>query len=326
MRYGSSTPVEDEDDSPRRVLTLQHLLYLEALVEERSVTRAAERSGIGQPAMSNALSRMRQVLKDPLLIPTRGGMEPTLRAVDLARRSRELGAVLDGRADAQQPFILSESTAHWRILASDGIIKLLMAPVMTLAVNEAPRMRFAARPGDPRRVQEFLRDGEFDLAITFLRNPPPDLRQVMLPHQKLVCIARKGHPAIGSKLTLKQFLAQRHVRWGGPPSTYATFEAIVDEALGELNHARDVALTVPTLSLIAEMVGQSDMIGVVPEPAALLAPQQPPLQILRLPFKVPAVEISVIWHERLHRDPGHQWLRQAIIENGQRQLRAIQRV
>lgn len=304
----------------RHRLNLQHLHYLEALVEERNVTRAADRMGISQPAMSTALARLRSVLSDPLLVHTRRGMEPTPRALELARRSRDIGAILEGHSVTGESFSLKECATHWRMMASDGIAKALMPPLMKVAGNEAPMMRFSVHPGDPRRMHEYLRDGDFDIVLAFVRNPAPDLRQVTVLPQRLVCIARKGHPRISGKFTLKRFLAEAHVRWGGPPIGHATLESMVDEALEALGHARRVTLLVASLHVLPDVAAQSDLIAVVPEQLAMAASAILPIQVLPLPFKVPPVEVSVTWHERLHNDPGHKWLRQTLISMG----RAIQ--
>ena len=299
---------------PLSRVNFNHLRYLEALVEERNVTRAADRMGISQPAMSTALARLRTVLDDPLLVHTRNGMEPTPRAMDLARRSREISDILAGRGTSDDAFVLAESTMHWRIMASDGIARSFMPPLMKLVGQAAPNMRFTVHPGDPRRLHEYLRDGDFDLAIAFVRNPSPGLRQVIVLQQQLVCIARQGHPQIDSPLTLKQFLTESHVRWGGPPMGHATLESMIDETLESIGHARRISMQVSSLHVLPDVVAQSDLLAVVPEQLASAASALLPIQMLPLPFEVPQVEVSLTWHERLHQDPGHRWLRQSLLD------------
>lgn len=303
-------------------LNLQHLQYLEALVEEGNVTRAADRMGISQPAMSTALARLREVLNDPLLVHTRHGMEPTPRARELARRSRDIGAILDGRSVTGEAFVLDECTTAWRLMASDGIARAFMPGLMKVAGRDAPLMRFSVQAGDPRRMHEYLRDGDFDMVLTFVRNPAPDLRQVNILPQRLLCIARQGHPRIDGALDLPGFLAESHVRWGGPPLGHATLEAMLDETLETLGHARRVSLLVPSLHVLPDVVAQSDLLAVVPEQVAHSTAAILPLQVLPLPFEAPVVEVSVAWHERQHHDPGHKWLRQTLIEIGRAAVQA----
>lgn len=297
-------------------LNLQHLLYLQALVEERHVTRAADRMGIGQPAMSAALAKMRIVFRDVLLVKTTTGMEPTARALELVRKIRDISDLLEGRGISQEEFDPSASRTHWRVMASDGIARVLLPALMGAAGREAPRMRFTVHPGDPRRVSEYLRDGDFDLAISFVRSPPSELRQMLLYPQKLVCIARAGHPTIRGSLSLDDFLAQDHARWGAPPVVHATMEVMVDEALEALGQERRVRLLVSSLTLLPGVIAHSDMLAVVPEQLAASASGELALQVLPLPFPLPRVDVSMLWHERLHHDPAHKWLRDAVRDIG----------
>jgi len=295
-------------------LNFLHLVYLRALIEERSVTRAAEHMGIGQPAMSSALSKLRLIFSDPLLTSTRNGMEPTPRALELMRLSMQISALVEGRGVSQQAFVASESSVHWKVMASDAIARALLPSLMERIGTQAPKMRLTVQPGDPRKLQDSLRDGEFDLAVTFARNPASELRQVALYPQKLVGIARKDHPHIQGKVTLKQFLQQAHVRWGTPPASYTTLEAMVDEKLAQLGHSRQVNLMVSSMSILPEVVAKSNLIAVIPERVAYKASRELTVQVFPLPFKVPQVEVSLIWHERLHHDPAHKWFRKCILD------------
>jgi len=297
-------------------LTFQHLLYLQALVEERHVTRAAERMSIGQPAMSAALARLREVFRDVLLVKTTTGMEPTPRALELVGRIREMTDLLEGRGFAHAQFDPATSQARWRIMASDGISRVVLPALMELAGRAAPKMRFTVHPGDPRRLSEYLRDGDFDLAMAFVRTPPSELRQMVLYPQRLVCIAREGHPDIEGTLTFEQFTASDHARWGAPPVAHATMEVMVDEILEAQGKSRRVALLISSLTLLPTVVARSNLLAVIPEHLARHACESLPLQVLPLPFRVPPVHVSMTWHERMHHDPGHKWLRDALRDIG----------
>lgn len=298
-------------------LNFQHLLYLEALVEERHVTRAAERMGIGQPAMSTALAKLREVCKDPLLVKTSTGMEPTPRALELVKHTRNLSDLLEGRGAAGEQFDPAASRARLRIMASDGISRVLLPELMERAGRLAPQMQFTVSPGDVRRVSEYLRDGDFDLALAFVRKVPPDLRQVPLYPQRLICIARKDHPRVRARLTLQQLTQEAHVAWGAPPVPQATMEVMVDEMLEQLGHSRRIAVRVSSITLLPGVVAHSNLLAVVPESLALHALETLPLQLLRLPFEVPRVDVTALWHERMHGDPAHQWLRRTLMEIAQ---------
>jgi DNA-binding transcriptional LysR family regulator len=295
-------------------LTLQQLLYLEALVEERHVTRAANRMGIGQPTMSTALARMREVFKDPLLVKTSAGMEPTPRALEAVKRIRAIADVLEGRGMEDDTFDPAVSRARFRIMASDGISRVLLPQLVQRAGRHAPGMEFAVSPADARRVAEYLRDGDFDLALTFVRKPPAELRQTMLYPQKLLCIAREGHPAVRGQLTLEQFAAQDHAAWGAPPVPQATIEVMVDEELEKLGGTRHIVLRVSSVTLLPGVVANSDLLAVIPEKLARHALDTHALQLLPLPFDVPSTDVTMLWHDRLHQDPAHQWLRRTLLD------------
>lgn len=301
-----------------RRITFQHLVYLQALVEERHVTRAADRMNIGQPAMSAALAKLREVFRDPLLIKTSTGMEPTPKAVELVRRIIEMTDLLEGKGLADDEFDPTAAEMHWCIMATDGISRLMLPELMAVASEQAPLMRFTVRPGDPRRLLEYLRDGDFDLALTFVRSPPAELRQMMLYRQRLVCIARAEHPDVQGTLTLEQFVSNMHVRWGAPPVVHATMEVMIDEALARLNVSRHIALLVSNLTLLPSVVAKSNLLAVVPEDIALQARDTMKVQILPLPFSVEPSRVSMTWHERMHHDPGHKWLRSTLRDIGRR--------
>lgn len=303
---------------PLSRLTFQHLLYLEALIEERHVTRAAERLGMGQPAMSSALAKLRLVFKDQLLVKTNSGMEPTPRALELLSRIREVGDLLEGRGFAEDTFDPASSQARWRIMASDGVSRVILPELVEIAGRVAPGMRFMVQPGDVRRVSDYLREGDFDLAIAFTRTPPSELRQMELYPQRLVCIARAGHPVVQGGLTLAQFADCGHARWGAPPVAHATMEVMVDEVLERLGYARKVTILVSSLTLLPGIVARSNLLAVIPEQLALSARETLALQVLPPPFEAPEVDVSMLWHERMHQNPGHKWLRDTLRDIGSR--------
>lgn len=290
-------------------ISIQHLVHLEALVHERHVTRAAERIGIGQPTMSSSLAKLRKLFKDPLLVKTRNGMEPTPRALELTHRIRDMIDLLEGRGATDARFNPLTSERRFRIMASDGIARIILPELMRLAKDTAPRVQFMVHPGDVRRTAEYLRDGDFDLVVAFLRQPAQELHQTQLYPQRLVCIARQGHPVLKGRLTLKQFAALSHAVWGAPPVPYPTLEVMVDEALEKSNLTRQVALRVSSVMLLGEVVAKSDLLAIIPEPLALTSRQTLPIQIFPLPFQVAKADVSMLWHDRLHQDAGHKWLR-----------------
>ena len=289
-------------------INVQHLEYLVALVAERHVTRAAERMSVSQPAMSAALAKLRLVFKDPLLVRTTSGMEPTQRAINLALQARQSIELLEGGPSSDH-FDPDKVEGHWRIMASEGVVNVLMPGFMSRVGALAPRLRFTVAPGDVRRAAEYLRDGELEFALGFFRHPAAELRQTAMYQQGLVCIARKDHPHISGTLSLDQFLASRHVIWGAAPVPYPTLEAVIDEALEQRGVSRQIALRVSNLNSSAAIIARTDWLAVVPQRVTETNAWSGQLQILSLPFPVSRMEVTMLWHERWHHDAVHSWLR-----------------
>ncbi|MES2184746.1 MAG: LysR family transcriptional regulator [Pseudomonadota bacterium] len=295
-------------------LNLQHLRYLVALVSEGHVSRAAERMGVGQPAMSTALGKLRILFDDPLLVKTSTGMEPTQRALELARRAQEALDLLSGARNAGRVFDPASAEGHIRFMSSEGISDVVLPEFMKRVRERAPGLRFTFSPGDIRRTAEYLRDGQVEFVMGFLLVVPPELHQALLYPQRVVCIASRHHPAIQGSLSLEQFTGHGHVVWGAPPVPYPTLEVLVDETLERKGTARRVVLRASSMTSSAAVVASTDLLAVVPERVAYATPQAHELQVLDLPFPVMPFDVQLLWHERWHKDPVHAWVRQTFRE------------
>ncbi|WP_158215210.1 LysR family transcriptional regulator [Candidimonas nitroreducens] len=297
-------------------LTAQHLRYLVALVSECHVTRAAEKMGIGQPAMSAALSRLRELFGDPLLIKTTSGLEPTPRAQELARRAQDAIELLSGAERMADTFDPATSSGHYQIMASEGVTAVLLPRLMELVRATAPNLRLTVGVGDILRASEFLRNGEVDLILGFVQKPAQDLYQAALYSQRLVCIASSAHPVIRGSLSFEQFIEATHVVWGAPPLSHPTLELMVDEALRRRGAYRKVALHLSSMRSSASIVARTDLLAVVPERIAMTTTGSLSLQTLPLPFEVSSVDVSMLWHERWHHAAAHAWLRAQLRDVG----------
>lgn len=299
---------------PSKPITAQHLQYLVALVSECHVTRAAQKMGIGQPAMSTALARLRELFDDPLLIKTTHGMQATPRAIELARRAQDAIELLSGGQRTVEVFDPATATGHFHIMASEGISVLLAPPLLERVRAKAPQLQLTISAGDILRATEYLRNGEIDLLVAFVQKPANDLYQSLLYSQRLVCIANKEHARIQGELTLEQFITQAHVVWGAPPTPVPTFEAMVTESLRKLGLRRKVALFVSSMASTAAVAARTDLLAVVPDRLAASVVAALPLQVLPLPFDVPRVDVSMFWHQRWHDASAHAWLRAELRE------------
>lgn len=292
-------------------ITLQHLNYLNVLVTEGHVSRAADKVGITQPAMSVALARLRELFNDPILVRTATGMQPTPQAIELAERAKIATELLSGGFCNAEAFDPGHAEGTFRILASDSVAEAVAPEVLSLIWEQAPKLRFTIRSGDIRRSAEYLRDGELEFVMGFTRNKPDDLYQLLLYPQRIVCLASRQHSIIRGSLTLDQFLNQGHVVWGAEPIPSPSLEELVDQTLGEKGLARNIVARVSSLSTSAALVARTDLLAVAPHRMATTPDVSSRCQALELPFAVERLDVQLLWHARWHRNPTHTWIRQA---------------
>ncbi|MCQ4158667.1 LysR family transcriptional regulator [Roseomonas sp. GC11] len=285
-----------------RTLDLNLLKTLDALLEERSVTRAAARLGLTQPAVSGMLTRLRDAFGDPLFIRAQRGIVPTPRAQELAAPLRQ---ALSGIEAMLQPAAFDPARADFTlgIAATDYALRAILVPFMAALRARAPGIRVAVLPVQAARLPEQLERGEIHLALVTPESLPPGLRARRLFEERYVCALRAGHPAAAAPLDLDRFCALDHAMVS---LTGGGFLGVTDEALARLGRQRRVSLSVMSFLALVEILRESDLIAVVPERlvagAAGLALRPPPLDI-------PGFTKLAVWHERTQRDPGHRWVR-----------------
>lgn len=293
-----------------RTLDLNLLKALDALLDEGSVTRAAQRLSLTQPAVSGMLIRLRDYFGDPLFVRTSHGMVPTLRANELSVPVKQ---ILTDIAILLKPMQFDPMTAEltYTIVATDYALKAVVVPLMAALKQRAPHIKIAVRPVDNERMYQQLSRGEVDLALITPQTTPNDLHGRALYEEDYVCVARSHHPlAAASEITLEQFCKQEHIL----VSTEGNFTGVTDEALAKLSLTRRVGMSVNSFLVIPDILRLTDMIAVVPHRMVLTNND---LIILPLPLQVPGFTKSMAWHERTHRDPGHQWVRALCVDVSQ---------
>ena len=295
-----------------RNINLHLLEHLRALISERHVTRAAEVANIGQPAMSASLARLRVMLKDPLLIKTARGMEPTPYAIELAKAVQMAFEVLDAPQSGRSDFDIASAERTIRIVSTEAVAMLFLPALMSRIRMEAPKLGIRWTSGDMRRAAEQLREGEVDLIISSLRNIPSSYYSSPLHPQRALCIAAQGHPSINGELSLEQFLQSQHVVFGPSATSYSFVDSLVETALGKLGLSREVAATVPSFLVSPAVVATSDLLAVVPDRIAFESAKRYALQVLELPFDIGALDLAMYWHSRGHADPALQWIRSSL--------------
>ncbi len=288
---------------------LNLLLSFDAIYRHQSLSLAAQELNLTQPAVSAALKRMRLHLGNPLFVRTSRGMRPTPFADAMAAKVTHVLQVLAGLGQPEA-FAPATSDIHYRVYINDIGMIVSMPSVMEYLREHAPQARVTLADLRPDEVVDALDSGEIDLAVGYFFGMPNWAHQQTLRNTRFVCMVRRDHPEIGDTLSLEQFLDARH-------ALYATSGAMhygVEQALARLNLARNVALTVPRFSALPFLVAQTDLLVTVPEDLGELFTRMLDVKLLKLPLPQPGFQIKQYWHERLHAEPAHRWLRKVMKE------------
>lgn len=296
------------DNSLRRI-DLNLLVTLDALLAEHNVTRTAERLHLSQPAVSVQLARLREVFGDPLLLPGPRGMRPTARADALREPLRQALASLEQAVAPSNPFNPAQASQTWRVAAADYAESTILLPALAGLRSEAPGTRLAILGLSTTTLARQAEQGDIDLAFHVSEEAPPGLRRRSMFTERYVLAGRAGHPRLKRRPTLAQFCKLDHVMvspvGGG-------FHGATDTALAEAGMARNVVLSVPHFLFLGAVLASTDLVAMVP---SRLVRSNPALQVVEPPVAVPGFEMLMLWHERMHRDPAHQWLREHIAKS-----------
>lgn len=300
-----------------RSIDLNLLTVFDAIMTEGNQTRAANRLGMSQPAMSNALARLRATLDDPLFVRTAQGMVPTPRSRALAEPIRQaLDLVQAGLERSQQDsaFDYRSATRSIVIVVDDYGDTVLIPRLMNWLMQTAPGIRVRIRR-DPLGVglARKLEDGSVDLAIQYFTHRYPQLHARQLLREEFVSMVRQDHPEIGNSLSLEQYLAMPHVVFGRL-GREGVRNSIVDRELKRLGVTRKVALEVPGFQSMPIIVQNTDFICTLPQRMAQAYAHHLRLKTLRPPLELPALPLHMLWSRSRDRDPASRWLRNAIHE------------
>lgn len=288
---------------------LNLLVVLDALLAERSVTRAGARVGLSQPAASNALARLRSLLDDPLLVRVGGGMEPTPRALELASPVRSALQIVRRAFISPAEFDPKNSEHVFRVCSADDLEVTLLPRLLERLKQSAPGVDIIMSRIAGRAEQD-LRTGHMDLYLGVWFNIPSSLEHHLLRHETFACIAREGHPRIKSRLTLKSYVEVGHVLVA--PSERPG--SVVDTVLSDKGLGRRVVLRTPHFLVAPLVVARTDLIATIPRSVATTFAELLPLKVFSPPIDAPGFPLNMVWHPRTHEHPPHQWLRQQIMD------------
>lgn len=293
-------------DQVRR-LDLNLLLAFEALIAERSVTRAAERMSVGQPAMSASLARLRTFFGDPLLVREGRSLVPTPRALELTASFQEALDLIDSTLRASRGF--DPRTAHrtFTVMASDYVLLLLLGPLVAELEAEAPDLHLAIRPVAADYAEQIDRP-QLDLLI--LPEAAADLqaRSARLFSDRLVCAVDKGHPEVGERLTEEQFRTLPLVAYGG------TFvESMIEHWFRELGIDRAIAVRTQSIIIQPLVLVGTRMMALIPERLGRHFAGQAGIRLLDPPYPLAPLHMAMYWAPRAGHDPAHAWLRDRVL-------------
>jgi DNA-binding transcriptional LysR family regulator len=290
-----------------RGIDLGLLTTLQALVEERSITRAAERVHLSQPAMSRAFDRLQELFNDELLVRTKQGYEPTLRALHLHAEIERLLPSLEGllRGDDFDP---ATATDTFRIAATDYATSVVFPGFMERMTKLAPHVALEIFPFTDT-VFRRLETNALDLAL-WVNNAPNELRSQVLFHDRFACLVRLGHPIGRDRLTLERYLSFPHAS----VTLAEGRQGIIDDILDEKGLQRRVQLKIPYFASAAWTIEHSDMVLTVPKRLATRLTKIARIRAVEPPIEFAEFRYIQVWHPRMDSDPAHQWLRRMFAE------------
>ena len=294
-------------------LNLRELRLLQALLQQRSITRAAQAMETTQPQVSKVLARLRGQFSDPLFVRQGQAMHPTPKALAMADRLRLLLAAADGLRTEGTEFDPARSNRQFSLLLTDVGMVHFLPPLIARIATIAPDINIRSVPFDARQFEYRLESGEADLAFGAFPKAARYLRRQRLYFDGYACVVRKRHPRVRKCQPLTGFLAERHILVTGSETGHAAHRA-AHRVLASTIAASNVMLRVP--SFIAGAIVAAETDGVATLPANLARRLAGPLGLVAFapPVALPRIEIAQFWHERFHRDVGHRWLRNLTFE------------
>lgn len=297
-------------------LDLNLLRVFDEVMAERNLTRAAGNLALSQPAVSQALNRLRDALKDDLFIRSAHGVRPTPYAETIWPPIREAMAALSDSLEPRK-FEPSSASNAFRLAMADATAAMIVPTVVRETELLAQNISFRVLPLTTRDPRPMLEEGTIDLAVGYFPravlslvapDAPDAIRHQRLYDGEYVVVMRRDHPLARRPLTLDLYCAAHHllVSFSGRPFGF------IDEALAALGRRRQVMMTVNQFFTAGKVVARSDLLTVLPQHFLEATGFADELVFRALPFAVGTVHVEMLWHRRHHRDPAHQWLRDLV--------------
>ncbi|WP_138441314.1 LysR family transcriptional regulator [Marinobacter alexandrii] len=286
-------------------LNLLHVFS--AIMTEGSITRAADRLGMTQPAVSNVVSRMRTAWKDPIFVKRGRQVEPTSYAQSLWDQIRNPLYELSNAVNSTR-FTPSESRRTFRVAVTDLILEMVWQPLVSVLQQSAPGIDLHAVPFSPATAANHLREASVDFVIGFFEEHDHSLRSLWLFDTGYVLAMRNGHALSGQEVDLESFLSAQHLL----ATMSGEAHGVVDDTLHRRGLERRLAVTVNHFSAVPNLLRKSDLVATIPEVVTGDCEFCSGITITNLPIDLEPTSLYLAWHARHDRDPGIIWIRSVI--------------
>lgn len=285
------------------------LIVLEAVVAERSISKAGIRLEMPQPAVSMALAKLRNLTGDELYVRTGRGVEPTRRARDIVERARPALQTLEDVLSLPPVFDPKTSRHEFMIDIAAGLEATILLP-LAKQLAEMPGVSIRVSYGHARNLQSELKYGRSSLALDFAEVATDGYVCELLYTSEWVVVSRREHPRLAKGLSTKLYAELSHVAlsWGATPEANPLSIHLEQAGIG-----RRVPLTVPTLASVGLICEGTDLVGSISARSARILAERCAIDIHPMPLPLPPIRIFMAWHRTLQRDPGHRWLRETLI-------------
>lgn len=290
---------------------LNLLLIFKSIGEFRNLSRAASSLSLSQPAVSHALNRLRENFGDPLFVRTSTGMEPTTRAQEILERLPSILSDLQNLYDSAEVFDPKTHSGRVVLASTDYIDQLILPNLAKLLIEQAPSLQLVTRFSSSRFPAKDLETGDTHIAIAgyFAKLPEGCFKQTLF-EETFSCIASKAHPRIKDKLTMEDYLREKHILI----TPQGDMVGVVDKILAKKNLSRQVVIGSGSFSAPGPTIAQSDLILTIPTSLAQYYERYYSVKIFKLPFEIESFPILQVWHNRFNHDPLQRWVRKKIVE------------
>ena len=282
---------------------LNLLVALDALLAERNVTRAGERVGLSQPAMSSALSRLRRLFQDELLVREGREYHLTSLAQDLRGPLQDILHLIDETIEKRPAFDPTVDRRTFTIIASDHMAYLVLQPLFTRLATEAPGVTLQIHPLIPP-----IDSGEADLSISY-DHALPNIESQILFRDRWVCAVWSGNADVGESMTMAEYKALPHLGYG---ETVRELTGLADRTASLLYPERHVAVSVETFFLLPFLLQGTKMVAFIHEGLGRRLAAISDIRLVEPPFEIPMMAEAMFWHPRYTADPAHRWLREQV--------------